>query len=148
MSKSLSGFMSANKIVKENVFYPASRAFLDDKGDYLLWELKSLTSEEDSKIRESSYFQVPAKGKNGKVIRGQTVKELSGETYTAKLAVASVEFPDLQNAELQDSYGVKTPVDLLRAMLDPGELANLMIKVQELCGFDIDMDELVDDAKN
>jgi nicotinate phosphoribosyltransferase len=36
----------------------------------------------------------------------------------AKQVVASLVYPDLHNAELQDSYGVKDPEDLLFAMLD------------------------------
>ena len=42
--------------------------------------------------------------------------------YIQKMIVASVVMPDLYDAELQDSYGVKTPEDLLFAMVDdPGE---------------------------
>ena len=53
------------------------------------------------------------------------------------------------NAELQDSYQVKDAISLLRAMLNPGELSDLLIKTQELCGFDAEMEEeLVEEAKN
>lgn len=57
--------------------------------------------------------------------------------------------PDLQNIELQDSYGVNNPEALLMAMVDlPGEYANLQAFVSELCGFDVTMEEKVEEAKN
>ena len=37
---------------------------------------------------------------------------------------------------------------LLKAMLTPGEYANYLNKVQEICGFDITLQDEVDEAKN
>ncbi len=46
--------------------------------------------------------------------------------YIQKMITASVVMPDLYDAELQDSYGVNTPEDLLLAMVDdPGEYNEL-----------------------
>lgn len=147
--KSLAGFLKPNKIVKENIFYPASESFLDENGAVLLWEMKAITSDADSKLRADSYKTVPVIGKNGKPLKGQTTKEFQAELYTTKLAVATIVFPDLLNAELQDSYGVKDATALLGAMLSPGELSDLKLKAQELCGFDNEeREELVEEAKN
>ena len=69
--------------------------------------------------------------------------------YVQKMIVASVVFPDLYDAELQDSYGVKKPEDLLMAMVDdPGEYNELATYVQKLQGFDISLNEKVEEAKN
>lgn len=149
--RSLSGFMKPNKIVKQNIFYAASKSFVDESGEPLLWEMKPLTSDEDATLREECYKQVPILSKNGKPLRGQTRNEFQPEVYTAKLAVATIVYPDLLDASLQDSYGVKTPVALLQKMLDPGELTDLKTKAQEICGFTLeedDKEELVEDAKN
>lgn len=147
--KTLAGFMKPNKIETPNVFYAASKAFLDENERPLLWEMKAITSDEDAKLRAECYKVVPVIGKNGKPLKSQTVKEFQAEMYTAKLAVACIVFPDLMNAELQDSYQVKNPTSLLRVMLNPGELSDLMIKAQELCGFDNEMEEdLTAEAKN
>ena len=57
--------------------------------------------------------------------------------------------PDLYDAELQDSYGVKTPEDLLLAMVDsPGEYNDLAAYVQKFQGFDVSLDDKVQEAKN
>lgn len=58
-------------------------------------------------------------------------------------------FPDLYNAELQDSYGVSTPEDLVREMIDdPGEYNKFLAYVQEFNGFDSNMEDKVEEAKN
>ena len=57
--------------------------------------------------------------------------------------------PDLYDAELQDSYDVKTPEDLLKALVDdPSEYSDLRTFIQELSGFDADLGEEVEEAKN
>ena len=62
---------------------------------------------------------------------------------------ASVVSPDLYDTELQDSYGVKTPEELLLAMVDdPGEYNELAMFVQRFNGFDNPFEEKVNEAKN
>jgi hypothetical protein len=57
-------------------------------------------------------------------------------------------FPNLNDAELQDSYGVKSADELLKKMLLPGEYSEYKAKVMEVNGYDMSMEELVDEAKN
>ena len=50
--------------------------------------------------------------------------------------------PDLYNKELQDSYGVKTPNDLLYALVDdPGEYSDLCVWIQQFQGFTETLDD-------
>ena len=61
----------------------------------------------------------------------------------------SIVYPDMYDAELQDSYGVKTPEDLLYAMVDdPGEFQELALWVQKFNGFDETLNDKVEEAKN
>ena len=64
------------------------------------------------------------------------------------MAAACTVFPNLMDAELQDSYKVKTPEDLLRSMLTSGEYAEYLQTIQSMNGYDASMDEMVEDAKN
>ena len=80
--------------------------------------------------------------------KGQYIPEMDANIYMGKLAAACTTFPNLNDKELQDSYHVMSADALLKAMLIPGEYANYLNKVQEVNGFDITMDELVDEAKN
>lgn len=62
--------------------------------------------------------------------------------------VHCVVYPDLYNKDLQDAYGVKDPVDLILAMLTPGEYTTLMEAVNSINGFDVTFEDKVEAAKN
>jgi hypothetical protein len=137
-------FMKANKVVKENEMHPVTRSLCDENGSPLEWEFKHISSKENENIRESCTIDVPVTGKpNMYRPKMQTSK------YIQKMIVASVVMPDLYDAELQDSYGVKTPEDLLFAMVDdPGEYNDLAAYVQKFQGFNVSFDDKVEEAKN
>ncbi|WP_438435404.1 phage tail assembly chaperone [Gorillibacterium sp. sgz500922] len=129
---------NANPIAEED--FIVSERYQKD-GVPVPWKLRSMTEAENEECRKAATRRT--KGRSG-----QQVVETSPEQYLANLAVASVVFPDLKNAELQRSYGVLGAEDLLRTMLLPGEYAALIQKVQDMNGFDKAMDELVDEVKN
>ena len=137
-------FMKANKKVKKNEKYIATASLTDEKGVPLEWEFRHITSKEDSEIREACTDEVPVKGKAGMYREKTNVSK-----YMAKIIAASVVYPDLYDAELQDSYGVKTPEDLLLEMVDdPGEYNALGEFVQKFQGFDKSFSEKVEEVKN
>mgnify|MGYP002544732200 CR=1 FL=1 len=75
--------------------------------------------------------------------------KLDSNKYLAKMVAESVVCPNLYDAELQDSYGVTNPEDLVREMVDnPGEYQDLAAFVQNFSGFDVSMEQKVDEAKN
>lgn len=75
--------------------------------------------------------------------------KLDTSEYLVRMIVASTVVPDLYNKELQDSYGVKKPEDLVYEMVDdPGEYQDLCTWVQNFQGFSDSLDEKVDEAKN
>jgi len=140
----LSLFLKKNKIQKENTTYPATKSLLDENGKPLDWEIKPLTTKENENIRESCMIEVPVRGKPN-MFR----PKLNTSLYLAKTMVASIAFPNLYDAELQDSYGVKTPEELLKEMIDdPGEYNEFAAFIQQFNGFDTTMEEKVDEAKN
>ena len=124
--------------------FPATKSLCDEKGNPLEWEIKHLTTRESDDIRESCTIEVPVKGKPNMFRQ----KVLSSK-FGAKMLAASIVFPDLYNAELQDSYGVSTPEELVREMIDdPGEYNKFLAFVQEFNGFDSSMEDKVEEAKN
>lgn len=124
------------------VKYVASKRFLDSKGKPVEWELKAINSDLDEAIRKECTKKVST----GK--RGQTTPETDTDKYIGKMCVACVVFPDLNDAELQDSYGVKDGMSLLKRMLLPGEYTELKAKIMEVNGYDMSLEEQVDEAKN
>ena len=135
-------FMAGNAVKNETVKYVASKRFTA-KGKPVEWELKAIDSDLDEALRKECTKKVPIAGK-----RGQFNQETDTDKYIGKMCVACVVYPDLNNAELQDSYGVKSADALLKKMLLPGEYTELKAKVMEVNGYDMSMEELVEEAKN
>lgn len=137
-------FMRSNKKQKENGRYAPTKSLLDEKGNPLEWEFKHITSKENDKIRDACTVEVPVTGKPN-----MYRPKLKTAQYIRDMITASVVYPDLYDAELQDSYGVKTPEDLLYAMIDdPGEYSELAAFVQRFQGFDTSFEDKVEEAKN
>ena len=134
-------FMNGS-VTTENVKYVASKRFTD-KGKPVEWEIKPISSELDEAIRKECTKRVPIQGK-----RGQYNQETDTDKYIGKICVACTVYPNLNDAELQDFYGVKSADALLKKMLLPGEYTEYKAKVMEVNGYDMSMEELVDEAKN
>ncbi len=139
----LSCFLSQNAITVENVKYAASKRFKNKDKKTVEWEIKCITSEQDELIKKECTKRKPIPGK-----KGAYMPETDYDQYVGRLAVACTVFPDLNNKELQDSYQVMGAEALLKKMLTPGEYREYLSKVQEVNGFDIAFDDLVEEAKN
>lgn len=140
----LSLFLKKNKKVKENTTYPATKSLVDENGKPLEWVIKPLTTKENNELRDQCTYEVPVKGKPN-MFR----PKIDTNLYIAKMIVASVVEPNLYSAELQDSYGVKTPEDLIMEMIDdPGEYNDFAAFIQKFNGFNITLEDKVEQAKN
>ena len=140
----LSLFLKKNKKVKTNAFYPATKSLCDENGNPLLWEIKAITTAESEEIRSACTTEVPVVGK-----KGMYRPKMDSSLYVAKLIAASVVFPDLYNKELQDSYGVTKPEELLKQMVDdPKEYNDFVEYIQNFSGLDESLDDKVEEAKN
>ena len=126
---------------EEIVKYVASKRFVE-KGKPVEWQIKAISSELDEAIRKDCTKRVPIVGK-----RGQYNQEVDTDKYIGKMCAACTVFPNLKDAALQDHYGVKSDDDLLKKMLRPGEYTEYKAKVMEVNGYDMSMEELVDEAK-
>lgn len=132
----LKAFLKENKAETQNIFAEVSSDFKDEEGNVIKWELRSITTSEDEEIRNDCT-----------VFDGERSRLNTGK-YIARLVASSVVYPDLYNMELQDSYGVKTPEELLKAMVDkPGDFSRLTETVHRLNGF-TSFKEDVETAKN
>lgn len=135
-------FLRANKLVKPNAFYAASENFLDKDGKPILWEIKPLSAADNERIKDECTSITETRNR-------QALPKIDIKAMQAKQVVASVVSPDLFNAELQDSYGVKEPEDLLFAMLDEaGDYQNLVQFIMRYNKLNVSLDEKIEDAKN
>ncbi len=143
MSK-FSRFMKQNKIKKENTTFAPTKSLLDENGEPVKFVIKPLTTKENEDIREACTVDIPVTGKPN-MFR----PKLNTSKYLAKMLCACIIEPYLFDKELQDSYGVMTPEDLIREMIDdPGEYQDFAVFVQNFNGFNVTLEDKVNDAKN
>lgn len=126
---SLKAFFKEAAIQPQNIRIAISDRFNDDDGKPELWELRAISEEENSGIKDSCTSKSLIKG-------GRQGSVFDGPLYTKRMTAASVVYPDLSNAELQGTYKVVGEVALLNAMLLPGEMTTLQQEVQQINGFD------------
>ena len=138
---SLSCFLAANVEKRENKRVVISDRFRD-KGRPVEWELRSISAEEDEAIRKICTKRVPVVGK-----RNQFTQDFDANAYLAKLAAKAVVFPDLNDAELQNSYGVMGAEQLIKTMLYKDEFDKLTECLVEATQAD-DVNEAIEEAKN
>lgn len=137
-------FMKSNKKEKSNGFYAPTASICDDSGRPIPWEFRHLTSKENDDLRDACTIEVQVTGKPN-LFRPKLVTS----KYLNKLVCAATVYPDLYDAALQDSYGVKTPEDLLYALVDDsGEYNDLCAWMQTFQGFGGTLEEKAEKAKN
>lgn len=136
--------MKANKTQKENTTFAATKSLVDENGTPLEWTIKPLSTRENENIREDCMVEMPVKGKPN-----MYRPKLNTSKYIAKMICACVVEPNLYDKELQDSYGVMTPEDLIKEMIDdPGEYNEFASFIQNFNGFNVSLDDKVEEAKN
>lgn len=129
-------FFKSCRSVRDCYFSEVCSDIKDEYGEVVKWKFRPLKTEEEEEIREESM----------EIKDGQY--RLNRKKYIEKLVTASVMFPNLMDARLQDSYNAKTPETLLKRIVTvPGEYTALCRLVQEKNGF-VSLKEDVEQAKN
>jgi len=139
----LSGFLSQNALKVENVKHIASKRFVDENNHPISWEIRCINSTEDENLRKSCTKRILVPGK-----RNQYTQETDFNLYLGKLAASCTVYPNLDDAELQNSYGAMGADSLLKKMLTPGEYADYLAVIQRVNGFEVSFEESVEQAKN
>lgn len=138
----LAAFMKPNVEQIENHKFAASPRFKGEDGKPMLWEICCIPADEYARIRSACIRQVPVAGK-----KNAYTAQLDTFAFQLKTCARCTVFPNLNDAELQNSWGVTTPHDLLGKMLISGELDDYVTEVFKVNGFKND-NELVNEAKN
>lgn len=136
----MNAFLRQNKKnEKENVFFAASQSFVDENGEAIKWEIKALSSKRAQQIRQEC----------NKILKNGRTIVVDQALWQRMMAAECTVFPNLRDAELQDSYGVSEPYDLIVEMLDDdAEFQAYCQKCAEVCGYNKTDVDLVDEVKN
>ena len=134
----LEAFLKQNKKAINNIKFPASANFTDEKGNVIEWTMRPMTSKAAENIRKACQSY----GKGGKVI-------VDTALFNRMVAAYCTVEPNLNDATLQDSYGVMGAEDLIIEMLDnDGEYQAYVKKCMEISGYNQNDADLVEEAKN
>ncbi len=133
-------FMLQNAVKVENEKFVVSDRFLDEEGQPIEWELRTLTKIEEEDIMRSCYKMVERKGK--------LVNEFDDILCQGKVIASCVVYPELDSSALQDSYRVMSNDQLLKTMLTAGEYLRLQIKLNAIGNKRLTINDKVEQAKN
>lgn len=137
-------FLKDNVEKIDNVKYTPTTRIKDDKGVPIEWEFRVLTTTELETIKTSSTKYIRTGKKN------QVTPQLNTAEFTAKMISSCTIFPNLLDKNLQNSYGVLEPEQLLKAILCvPGEYDQLSNFIMSLNGYNTDDDDdIIQEIKN
>lgn len=134
---------SVNDFLMENVDSQIETKEIKFKGFKSPFVIKSITADEQSALMKGATRKTKDRQTR------QITSQVDQDKYVDDLIVAAVQEPDLNNEQLQKSWGcLADPSRLIKKMLLAGQYTDLASEIQELSGFDAeDINELVDDVK-
>nr|DAS27997.1 MAG TPA: tail assembly chaperone protein [Caudoviricetes sp.] len=130
---SIKSFLKKNKKKTENI-----KLKLESFDEHI--ELRIISGREYDAIQDKCYVNKPGR-------KGRQERVLDMSKFNNLLCSASVVVPDLQNAELQESYGVRGEQDLYGEMFTFADHLKILEAISNASGLD-NFDDLVDEAKN
>ena len=140
---SLKSFLKQNVIPAKHEKVQISDRIIDQEtGEPEYWEIRGLDSYEvDECERQATKLQ-----RVGKTDRYEAQTDQG--KFALMTMTRAIVYPDLTDQELQDSYGVNNPEDLLCKMLLPGERQQLVIICNRLNNYEQSLDDAVEQSKN
>lgn len=136
----LQEFLNTNPVDNLTAEVPISNRFTDKDGKLLKFKIKAMTNDEFEEIRKSSTKVDMRKGKRS--------VDFNSKKFNQQLVINHTIDPDFKNAESIKKVGCATPDQYLNKVLLSGEIAELAQRIQDLSGFETDMEDLVEEAKN
>ncbi|MFK4171051.1 XkdN-like protein [Paenibacillus lautus] len=133
----LQDFLNANPVDNLTEEVAISPRFKDEKGNPLKFTIRAMSPAEFEDIRK----------KSTQIKKGKKV-EFDNQLFNLSIAINHTVNPDFRNAESIKKLGLATPEDYVQKVLLAGELSTLVQKINELSGFDVGMNDLVDEVKN
>lgn len=142
MADNLKAFMAESAIKYKEAEYVVSDRFRDEQGEAIKWKIKILTENESNKlVQQCRKRYIDPKTRQSQV-------ETDGNKLNELLVANCVVYPNLNDAQLQDSYNTTNAVELAKEMLNPGEYADLIMAINQANGFKAGMADKIKRAKN
>lgn len=143
MATTLKAFFAQNAEQIPNKKVVISERFKGEDGKPIEWELKALDAGTQQEIRSRAMEMKTTGGKKNAAVK----MAYNSALVNILTAVNAVVFPDLNDTDLQDSYGVKKPEELIGKMLLPDEFDKLIDEIDTISEGE-SAEELEKTAKN
>lgn len=134
---SLQDFLNANPVDNLTEEVIVSKRFKDKDGNLLKFKIKAMTNAEFDESRKAATT----------VKKGRKV-EFDAQKFNLRVVINNTVEPDFKQADSIKKLGCSTPEEYVQKVLLAGEVTTLVQKIQELSGFDVEMEDLVEEAKN
>lgn len=102
------------------------------------FKVKPMTAEKHKEFQERCRMRI---GKKGEI-------KFDSTKFNILIVINQVIDPNLSNAEFLGKAGFSNPADFINAKFLPGEIAEIAEKVCEISGFNRDLEEDIEEAKN
>lgn len=126
--------------------------------DFLIDDMKSTEEVEEvilsERLKDYKFKIKPISRKDFNKFKTEcrTVKKnkvtFDDTAFDERVILKSCVEPNFNDAEFIEQAGCKTPGDLINKVLKAGEIQDLVNKISEISGFEEDVEELVEEAKN
>ena len=103
------------------------------------FKVRAMTAEEHGEYMKRA---------RGKIDRKNKDVDFNSGKFSLLVAVGQTIYPDFSNAELLKKAGCTTATEFVKRKLKAGEIAELSQKICEISGFDSDINEDIEEAKN
>jgi len=134
---SLQDYLNAHPVDNLTEEVAVSPRFKGRDGSVLKFKIKAMTNAEFEQIRKAATA----------VKKGRKV-EFDAQKFNLQMVINHTVEPNFKHAESIQKMGCSTPEEYVQRVLLAGEVTTLASKIQELSGFDVAMEDLVEEAKN
>lgn len=136
----LQEFLNKNKVdgIQDEVAI-SKRLTNPETGELYKFKIRALTEKEYESARNEA-TTLPKKKKD-------RVK-FDNALFNEKVIISACIYPNFKDAESIREAGCIAPEEYLHKVLLPGEISDLSNAITKLSGFDEDMEDLIDEAKN
>lgn len=137
-AKATESFVISDRFVERD---ENGKEVLDKKGNpvFAKFTIKAL---------KPSKFMRIASGSVSVSTDGTALNEAGATASSMQLIVESLVEPDLRNPDLQESYGVLTPLDLIDAMLTTSEVQKILEHINKMQAGEGTFQDKVEEVKN
>lgn len=134
---SLQDFLNNNLVDNLTEEVVVSPRFKDESGNLLKFKIKAMTGPEFEEVRKSAMS----------IRKGKKV-EFDSQKFNLQIIINNTLVPDFKHTESLQKVGCNLPEEYVLKVLLAGEMTTLVNEIQKLSGFDVDMETLVEEAKN